>query len=110
MNLDPLADDYSNINKTPYQYCSNDPINRVDPDGRDDWEITKENKLVRMKETNDKFHRIYKINEQGKKIPFYRTDNKLLSGIKENGLSRIDLYNARVDFRFILELSKNKGS
>ncbi|URC11763.1 RHS repeat-associated core domain-containing protein [Flavobacterium sp. B183] len=31
MNIDPLAEHYPN--KTPYHYCSNSPINRIDPTG-----------------------------------------------------------------------------
>ena len=34
INVDPLAGKYPN--KTPYHYCSNNPINRTDPTGMDD--------------------------------------------------------------------------
>ncbi len=34
MSIDPMA--LKNSNKTPYNYCSNNPINRVDPSGMDD--------------------------------------------------------------------------
>ena len=33
--MDPLAEDYPWI--SPYHYCSNNPVNRIDPDGRDDF-------------------------------------------------------------------------
>ena len=32
--VDPLAEKYYHI--SPYVYCKNDPVNRIDPDGRDD--------------------------------------------------------------------------
>ena len=33
--IDPLAEKY--YNTSPYVYCKNNPINRIDPDGRDDY-------------------------------------------------------------------------
>lgn len=33
MTIDPLAEKYYNI--SPYAYCGNNPVNRIDPDGRD---------------------------------------------------------------------------
>jgi uncharacterized protein RhaS with RHS repeats len=33
MNIDPLAEKYPGVN--PYTYCLNNPINAIDPDGRD---------------------------------------------------------------------------
>jgi RHS repeat-associated protein len=35
ISVDPLASMYPGL--TPYAYCSNDPINRIDPDGN--WDI-----------------------------------------------------------------------
>ena len=33
--IDPMCEDYYPI--SPYAYCANNPVNRVDPDGRDDY-------------------------------------------------------------------------
>ena len=33
--MDPKAEEYFGIN--PYAYCANDPVNAIDPDGRDYW-------------------------------------------------------------------------
>ena len=32
-SVDPLAEKYYNV--TPYSYCAGDPVNKIDPDGRD---------------------------------------------------------------------------
>jgi RHS repeat-associated protein len=37
LSVDPLADKYPNI--SPYAYCSWNPINAIDPDGREEWEL-----------------------------------------------------------------------
>ncbi len=37
LSVDPLADKYLHI--SPYAYCSWNPINKIDPDGRDDWSL-----------------------------------------------------------------------
>ena len=35
-SVDPLAE--KNPNMTSYHFCHNNPINRIDPDGKDDWD------------------------------------------------------------------------
>ncbi len=48
MNIDPLAEKYPNIN--PYSYTFNDPINHIDPDGRDGIRIINEkNKTITIR-------------------------------------------------------------
>ena len=37
LSVDPLADKYPGI--SPYAYCSWDPINKIDPDGRAEWSL-----------------------------------------------------------------------
>ena len=41
---DPLSEKYYGI--SPYAYCSGDPVNRVDPDGKTTWKINQEGELV----------------------------------------------------------------
>jgi len=51
--IDPLAE--INVSISPYVYCSNNPINRVDPDGRDDYGLDSSTKrLSLVKRTDDK--------------------------------------------------------
>lgn len=42
--IDPLAEKYPNI--SPYAYCKENPVNRVDSDGRIDWKLTGKGILV----------------------------------------------------------------
>ena len=42
--IDPLAEKYPSI--SPYAYCKENPINRVDSDGRIDWKLTGKGILV----------------------------------------------------------------
>lgn len=49
--IDPLAD--SSYNITPFHFLSDDPINRIDPDGKDDFEINNRGRIVnRIKNNN----------------------------------------------------------
>ena len=43
--IDPMCEDYYPI--SPYAYCGNNPVNRIDPDGRD-WVKTQNNDYVWM--------------------------------------------------------------
>ncbi|MEG1523371.1 MAG: RHS repeat-associated core domain-containing protein, partial [Bacteroidales bacterium] len=36
-SLDPLAEKYYSI--SPYAYCGNNPVNKIDPDGRREWPV-----------------------------------------------------------------------
>jgi uncharacterized protein RhaS with RHS repeats len=58
MNIDPLAEIAQN--KTPYHYCSNNPVNRTDPTGMLDDDIYVNNKTqqVSVIKTNDNYDRV----------------------------------------------------
>ena len=55
---DPLSEKYYSI--SPYAYCANNPVNAVDPDGRDIWEINENGIVVNRIEdkTQDAFFMI----------------------------------------------------
>ena len=38
--MDPMCEKYYHL--SPYAYCGNDPVNAIDPDGKDDYEINKD--------------------------------------------------------------------
>ncbi len=51
LSPDPLMDDYPNI--SPYAYCNWNPVNLVDPDGKetDDWKLKNDGSLIWDKNT-----------------------------------------------------------
>ena len=57
-SVDPLADEYGDV--SPYVYCHNAPINSIDTDGRDDYQINQLGYIKFKKRTNAKStHRIF---------------------------------------------------
>ena len=60
LEVDPLADKYPE--KTPYHYCSNNPVMKIDPDGRDEYELNKKGNIVNQIEnkSEDSFHMVDK--------------------------------------------------
>lgn len=57
LTVDPLCEKYYSV--SPYAYCANNPMNRIDPDGRD-WRITT------------------RYNEESRKIEYNMTVNAVL--------------------------------
>ena len=56
--MDPLCEKYYNV--SPYVYCHNAPINSIDTDGRDDYQINQLGYIKFKKRTNAKStHRIF---------------------------------------------------
>jgi len=57
---DPLAEKYYSI--SPYAYCGNNPVMRIDPNGKDIWEINNQGKIInRIKDkTQDTFYMVAK--------------------------------------------------
>ena len=55
--IDPSADDYCNW--TPYAYCKNSPIMRIDIDGKDDYVISSRGNITQRKVTSSNVDRVY---------------------------------------------------
>ncbi|MDR0971053.1 MAG: RHS repeat-associated core domain-containing protein [Bacteroidales bacterium] len=75
LSVDPLSDKYPNL--SPYAYCANNPVNLVDPDGRDVWladkegnpskQVTKEDMTRKSKDVRiQTMQRMYKSGKEGK--------------------------------------------
>ena len=67
MNIDPLAE--KGYNWTPYRYAYDNPLMFKDPDGmlEDDYGIDDAGNISLIKQTDDKFDRLYKVDEKNNK-------------------------------------------
>jgi hypothetical protein len=87
---------------TPYAYCSNNPVNRIDPDGMDDYEINSTGKVVnRIENTErDAFFMVDKKGNriEGKELTFdYGTVENFQSQYSDEAKTTFDWYNVRGD-------------
>ena len=71
LTVDPLAEKYYSY--SPYAFCNNNPVNFVDPDGEDVWEINS-NGIITWVEGSDE-HRLYYIDSEGNRSDNYITVN-----------------------------------
>ena len=61
--IDPLAE--KNYPYSPYSYCAGDPVNKTDPDGRDDYKLNEDGYLEFWRKTNAKTtDRIYTLDKK----------------------------------------------
>ena len=60
---DPLCEQTPEV--SPYAYCSADPVNRVDPDGKDDYQLNEDGHIFLIKRTDAETHTIYASNSAG---------------------------------------------
>ena len=109
-SVDPLCEKYYHI--SPYAYCGNNPVSRIDPDGKDEWELNRLGEIVRHIETN-RHDAFYIINEKGirsedKSIAFEYGTVKDFSTHENNGIA-YDVYQMKGDnpatqlFEFLAE-------
>jgi hypothetical protein len=56
-----------NLKITRYAFCSNDPINRIDPDGMDDYEINSTGKVVNRIENTER-DAFFMVDKKGNRI------------------------------------------
>ena len=112
--IDPLAD--SSWSYNPYHFVSNNPINRIDPDGRDDFEVNRKGEIVnRIK--NEEVDNVYIVNKDGTRVEGQSTsfeygtitavrNPKMKSGKKEIGLTVLEVNgddNAQQLFEFLAD-------
>lgn len=81
---------------SPYTYCKNNPVLRVDPDGKDDYRINEVGKLFRIPINGSTYDRL--IYPKSENISIVVSDKGLLSGMyamqKEQGNTGKGFYNS----------------
>ena len=100
MSVDPMA--YKNFDYTPFAYCSNNPTNSIDPDGRDDYEINRRGRVVKRIETKER-DAFFKVNKKGERIEGkelilgYGTIENFKTEYSDDEKVTFDWYNVRGD-------------
>ncbi|WP_279122401.1 RHS repeat-associated core domain-containing protein [Bacteroides acidifaciens] len=81
---------------SPYTYCKNNPVLRVDPDGKDDYTINGKGQLFRTSINNSPYDKL--IYSRNKDISIVVNDKSLLPGMyavqKSNKNAGIEYYNS----------------
>jgi RHS repeat-associated protein len=100
MSVDPMWEKYRSF--SPFAYCGSNPINRIDPDGRDDYEINRKGKVVnRIENTErDAFFMVDKKGNriEGKELTFdYGIVENFQSQYSDKAKTTFDWYNVRGD-------------
>ena len=65
LSTDPHWYNYAHL--SPYHYCSNNPIMKIDPTGMDEWEINSKGKIVSHCETTE-HDAFYMVDKKGNRI------------------------------------------
>ena len=96
--MDPLCEKYYSI--SPYAYCHDNPINKIDPDGRDDYKLNADGYLELWRRTNAKTtDRVFTIDKKDN-ITIKKTTTKQLMAKRDDydgnyaagGSEMIDLF------------------
>ncbi|MFA5566998.1 MAG: RHS repeat-associated core domain-containing protein, partial [Acidimicrobiia bacterium] len=99
ISRDPMFEKYPSI--SPYTYCSNNPVKRIDPNGEDDYEVDrKTGELILLKKTDEKTDRLVGQNWLGKvkqnKDGSYKKSIEIDKSVLQN--REVDGLNQKMDF------------
>ena len=63
--VDPLCEKYYGV--SPYAYCGDDPVNKVDPNGLDEWEINSQGQ-IKKRITTKEHDAFFIVNDNGERV------------------------------------------
>jgi len=86
-NVDPLAEKKPWI--SPYAYCSGNPANRIDPDGRIDYVVSKDGHFSQIHPFIDKIKSVLHIADKNDRI-LMEGSNKIISKLPAGSIGKID--------------------
>ena len=93
-SMDPSGEKY--YSWSPYAYCKNNPVLRIDPDGKDDYAINSRGQLFRTSINNSSYDKL--VYFPNKDISIVVNDKSLLSGMyavqKSNKNAGMEYYNS----------------
>ena len=85
--IDPMAEKYGSM--SPYGYCAGNPVNIVDPDGNDNYQVDSYGYVSLIEKTDDDFDRLYAhFAEIGPNLSFLVEDRSLLPTLAASGLTK----------------------
>lgn len=91
ISQDPLAEKY--YAASPYTFCAADPVNNIDPDGKDVWEISRDGEIVHRLDdaTQDAFYIVEKECEQWKRTgQFIAFKHGTVTGVRTPTVNILD--------------------
>lgn len=101
---------------SPYAYCSGNPVNRIDPDGKIDYRITKDGHFMQINPLLDKIKKILHIADKNDRI-LMEGSNKVISKLpagsigkissNDNKTTKFEIKNSTVAERVFKDVSRN---
>jgi hypothetical protein len=108
MTPDPLSEKYYGI--SPYAFCNNDPVNFVDLDGEDIWEIDKDG-VITWKNKLDE-HRLYSLNAENNRGDNYIVvkNPEILKNLEGEGVKQYTSVDGVSDFLKVFKFAADNSN
>ena len=91
-SVDPLAEKHYSV--SPYAYCSGNPVNRIDPDGRIDYNVNKKGEFYQANPLKDKIKSFFGIKDKNDRI-LMEGSSKVISKLPAGSIGKIDHNNEK---------------